>query len=270
MSIDFAALTGAVGVSLPEVRACLMVSRDGLALAAFPQSEEERALDVWSRVAGLGEVDRGFVMVEDEVWAFCRRGPYLALAIAGIAARPGLLLDRLDHMLLSADEARTESEGSPSGHARPASPVPDTGGNVRSTIPSGPEESIPPRDSSRPLALRPPVEPGPPRPSRPDPSPSAQAGTEPIVIRDRPANGQVADPPSPPQPDRRQSSEQPSPAVDQVAASPSEPARGNDERLPERPQAESSPEPDEDDVDVMALAREFAGLINDTRKEKER
>jgi hypothetical protein len=90
------------------------------------------------------------------------------------------------------------------------------------------------------------------------------------VIRDRPANGQVADPPSLPQPDRGQSSEQPSAVADQVAASPSEPARGNDERLPERPQAESSPEPDEDDVDVMALAREFAGLINDTRKEKER
>jgi hypothetical protein len=110
MSVDFAALAMAVVSGVPDVRACLVVSRDGLALGAYPASEEEKALTVWSRMAALGEVERGFVALRDEVWAFCRRGPYAALATGHPSARPGLLLDALEQMLLAAEEARVRKE----------------------------------------------------------------------------------------------------------------------------------------------------------------
>lgn len=111
MSIDFAALTQAVVAGLSDVRSCLIVSRDGLALGASPAIEEGRTLDVWTRVASLGEVERGFVTVRDEVWVFCRRGAYAAVATAGSTARPGLILDSLEQMVLAAEEARVRKEG---------------------------------------------------------------------------------------------------------------------------------------------------------------
>jgi hypothetical protein len=110
MSVDFAALAMAVVSGVPDVRACLIVSRDGLALGAYPASEEEKALTVWSRVAALGEVERGFVALRDEVWAFSRRGPYAALATGHPSARVGVLLDGLDQLLLAAEEARVRKE----------------------------------------------------------------------------------------------------------------------------------------------------------------
>jgi hypothetical protein len=110
MSVDFAALATAVVSGVSDVRTCLIVSRDGLALGACPTSEEEKALAVWSRVAALGEVERGFVALRDEVWAFCRRGPYAALATGNRSARAGVVLDALDQLLLAAEEARVRKE----------------------------------------------------------------------------------------------------------------------------------------------------------------
>ncbi len=110
MSIDFAALTQAVVAGLPDVRSCLLVSRDGLALSASPATEEGRTLDVWTRIAALGDVERGFVTVRDEVWVFCRRGAYGAVATAASTTRPGLVLDRLEQMVLVAEEARVRRD----------------------------------------------------------------------------------------------------------------------------------------------------------------
>src|SRR5262249_9465843 len=104
MSTDFVALTSAFAVGLPDVKACLIVSRDGLALGSHPADEEARARSVWGRLAELGDVERGFAVVGDELWVFCRRGPYAALAIAGASARPGVVLDRLEQMALIAEE----------------------------------------------------------------------------------------------------------------------------------------------------------------------
>lgn len=110
MSIDFAALTQAVVAGLPDVRSCLMVSRDGLALGASPATEEGRTLEVWTRIAALGDVERGFVTVRDEVWVFCRRGAYGAVATAASTARPGVILDSLEQMVLLAEESRVRRE----------------------------------------------------------------------------------------------------------------------------------------------------------------
>ncbi|HEY3208768.1 MAG TPA: hypothetical protein VGL18_03115 [Actinomycetota bacterium] len=110
MSIDFAALTQAVVAGLPDVRSCLIVSRDGLALGASPATEEGRTLDVWTRIAALGDVERGFITVRDEVWVFCRRGAYGAVATAPSTARPGVILDRLEQMVLVAEESRMRKD----------------------------------------------------------------------------------------------------------------------------------------------------------------
>lgn len=111
MSIDFAALTQAVVAGLSDVRSCLMVSRDGLALGASPATEEGRTLEVWTRIAALGDVERGFVTIRDEVWVFCRRGAYGALATAPSTARPGIILDSLEQIVLKAEESRVRKEG---------------------------------------------------------------------------------------------------------------------------------------------------------------
>jgi hypothetical protein len=110
MSVDFAALATAMVSGVSDVRACLIVSRDGLVLGAHPASEEEKALAAWSRVAALGEVERGFVALRDEVWAFCRRGPYAALSSGHPSTRPGILLDALEQMLLAAEESRVRKD----------------------------------------------------------------------------------------------------------------------------------------------------------------
>jgi hypothetical protein len=110
MSIDFGALTEAVVAGLPDVRSCLMVSRDGLALGASPAAEEGRTLEVWTRIAALGDVERGFATVQDEVWVFCRRGAYGAVATASSTARPGVILDSLEQMVLMAEEARVRKD----------------------------------------------------------------------------------------------------------------------------------------------------------------
>lgn len=99
MSPDVAALTGSVVLGLPDVQACLLLSSDGLPIAAFPPEQERRATGPWLRLSGLGDARRGFVVVGEELWAFATRDGYAAMAIAGSSTRPALVLDRLDRML---------------------------------------------------------------------------------------------------------------------------------------------------------------------------
>src|SRR5438552_825155 len=105
MPVDFAALAGSIS-SVPGVRASLLLSREGLALAVAPESEEGRLMSVWARLAGLGDVEKGFVNVDGGMWVFARRGPYVALALADGAARPGIVLAEIEQSLLAAEEDR--------------------------------------------------------------------------------------------------------------------------------------------------------------------
>jgi hypothetical protein len=105
MPVDFAALAGSIS-SVPGVRASLLLSREGLALAVAPESEEDRLMSVWARLAGLGDVEKGFVNVDGGIWVFARRGPYVALALADGAARPGVVLAEIEQSLLAAEEDR--------------------------------------------------------------------------------------------------------------------------------------------------------------------
>ena len=52
-----------------------------------------------------------------------RRGPYAAFAVAGPGARPGLVIDQMDQVLLAAEEARSRHEGLRGVEVQPTAPV---------------------------------------------------------------------------------------------------------------------------------------------------
>jgi hypothetical protein len=106
---DYSSLAHRIAGGVADVRGCLILSRDGLILGSFPE-DEAVVKPSWLRFAALGEPERSFVEFAGETWAYLRRGPYAAFAIAGVGVRPGLLLDQLEQVLMAAEEARTRRE----------------------------------------------------------------------------------------------------------------------------------------------------------------
>jgi hypothetical protein len=106
---DYSSLAHRIAGGVADVRGCLILSRDGLILGSFPE-DEGAVKPSWLRFASLGEPERSFVEFAGETWAYLRRGPYAAFAIAGVGVRPGLLLDQLEQVLMAAEEARTRRE----------------------------------------------------------------------------------------------------------------------------------------------------------------
>lgn len=104
--------------SLDEVRACLLLSRDGLTLGAHPGDGESRARAAWERMVLAGDPERGFLVMGEEVWAAARRGPYVGVIVASRDALPGVLLDRLDQVLRAAERDR-ERDGVFAGEQAP-------------------------------------------------------------------------------------------------------------------------------------------------------
>jgi hypothetical protein len=231
MPQDYAALTGSVGASLPEVRACLLMSRDGLPLAAHPGTEEKKAMDVWMRLAGLGEVDRGFAVVGPELWAFAHRGAFGALAIATAQGRPGLILDLLDRLLIQADEGRARRDSS--GSAR------ETGESLRRPRPTLHRDA---RQEQR----------------RPSMETSAGEGAR-ITLSTEPVDAER-------DPARRgpESTSRPGPPELTKALLVGGPGAGP----AEHPRNEAGTGIDRtNDVDAITLAREFAGLLEEGEQE---
>jgi hypothetical protein len=107
---DYSALAQRVAVGVGDVRGCLILSRDGLVLGAYPEDDEMQAKPAWLRFGALGDAERSFIEFADQVWVFCHRGAYSCFAVAGTSVRPGLLLDMMEQALLAAEEARTKRE----------------------------------------------------------------------------------------------------------------------------------------------------------------
>src|SRR4051812_8981226 len=105
MDPDFTALASRVAARA-EVLGCVILSRDGLVLGAFPPHGEHDITPGLLRFAALGDPDRGFAQFSDELWAYVREGSYAAFAVADKGTRPGILLDYLEQALLVAEEAR--------------------------------------------------------------------------------------------------------------------------------------------------------------------
>src|SRR5437867_789467 len=108
---DYSALAQRVAVSVGDVRGCLVLSRDGLVLGAYPEDDETTAKPAWLKFATLGDSEKSFVEFGSEIWVYAHRGPYACFAVAGTAVRPGVLLDTMEQALLAAEEARTRRDG---------------------------------------------------------------------------------------------------------------------------------------------------------------
>jgi hypothetical protein len=125
---EFAALAQRVVLTMDDVRGCLVLSRDGLVLGAFPEEEEANLKPAWLRFVHVGEARKGFVEFSDQLWAFVHRGPYAAFVVTGTSVRPGVMLDQLEQAVIAAEEARAKQKevtlkvpdapGAPSGRPR--------------------------------------------------------------------------------------------------------------------------------------------------------
>ena len=108
---DFNALASSLAQGVGDVRGCLILSRDGLVLGAHPAEAEGATTPAWVRFAAIGDPERGFAQFGTETWCYVRRGPYAGFALAGPGARPGLVIDHMDQVLLAAEEGRSRHEG---------------------------------------------------------------------------------------------------------------------------------------------------------------
>jgi hypothetical protein len=115
---DFNALASSLAAGVVDVRGCLILSRDGLVLGAYPSEAETQTKPAWLRFATMGDPERGFAQFGSETWCYVRRGPYAAFAV-GPGARPGWS-STTSAVLLAAEQARGNSM--PSGQA--AGPAP--------------------------------------------------------------------------------------------------------------------------------------------------
>jgi len=123
---EYSALAQRVAMTMDDVRGCLVLSRDGLVLGAFPEESETTMKPAWLRFVNVGEARRSFVEFGDQIWAYIFRGPYAAFVVSGTSVRPGVLLDQLEMALLTAEESRQkrdtlrvpEAPGAPSGKPR--------------------------------------------------------------------------------------------------------------------------------------------------------
>jgi hypothetical protein len=241
---EFSALAARVAASVAELRGCLILSRDGLVLGAFPAGEEGPVKSTWLRFAVVGEPEKGFVEFGDEIWTYVRRGPYAAFAVSGLGVRPGLLIDQLDQMLYTAEEVRARREAlrvpevppAPSGkprtslhpEARPSVPTPTAVTPARATPEAAPQ---PGEQVAEPRVA----------PATPDPSPTPSPAPEPSPV----------DPPSvPPEP--------PQPTAGPL------PAEG-----PSTGPGEPAEKEEETEVDRVALAQELSKLLQETTGDDE-
>ena len=164
---EFSALAARVAASVVELRGCLILSRDGLVLGAFPAGEEGPVKTAWLRFAVVGEPERGFIEFGDEIWTYVRRGPYAAFAVSGLGVRPGLLIDQLDQMLYTAEEVRARREALRLPEATPA-----PSGKPRTSLHPEARPSVPtPAPVTPPAQATPEAAPGPPPPKRPSTAP---------------------------------------------------------------------------------------------------
>jgi hypothetical protein len=196
---DFNALAVALGAGIADVRACLILSSDGLVLGAHPATAEVDARPARIKLAAIGEPERGFLQFGTEVWCYVRRGPYAALAVTGTAIRPGLVMDQMEQVLLAAEESRAHREGlrmdaaaaAPAPTSKPRTPLhPEPRGVEEPVILRAEPVPVVERAAAAPADLRPaePAAPGPPPAGAAEPEPVAtEASTPPETPAPAPA-----------------------------------------------------------------------------------
>jgi hypothetical protein len=206
------------------------LSTDGSPLAAYPPGEEAGATAIWARLSSLGPVTRGFVTMRSEVWAFVQGERYAALVLADRTVRPGQVLELVDQVLAEAAAASVLAGGDRRFDGA-------TGQRERSAarrfrVPLHPDE----RESEAPPAQV--LEP-------------VTADAEPAAPRSDAAESVTRVEPSSPEATSEDRGSPEAAAPDAAAAD----ATTVDHPLP---RGRSGAE-----VDIIALAREFAGLVSE-------
>ena len=237
---DYSALAQRISVSVSGVSGALILSRDGLVLGAYPAEDESLAKSAWLRFTALGEPERSFVEFPDQVWAYVRRGPYAAFAIAEVGIRPGVLVDQMEQVLLVAEEGRSRRDTLrvPDANAAPS-------GKPRTSLHPQGGKPVPSEVAEIAASTRAPV-------AGDDPSDrggfSRNAGAS-GALSDRPADADANDESS------VASSESP------VETAPAVPSALKKEPPKLVGQGEGSGLEDESEVDRVLLAKEFSGLL---------
>jgi hypothetical protein len=265
---DLSALASRIVVNAGELRGCLILSRDGLVLGAFPPEAESALKPAWLRYASLGESGKGFVEFGEEIWAHCRRGAYSAFAVAEVSVRPGILLDQLEQALLTAEEARTK---------RDSLKIPDAAsapsGKPRTSLHAqgrpAPEERMSEQrvPTSSQGASRPAAPAAPPRTASAAEASAPAGGSSAGTPENRPPSSSVSPPVgSPPRsPSETDASASPnagmSDASNRTAAEVAEPG---EDVTPDEDEAEGGGE-----VDRVLLAQEFSRLLQETGRDDE-
>lgn len=234
---DYSALAQRVAVTVGDVRGCLVLSRDGLVLGAYPE-DESAIRPAWLKFATIGEPQKSFVEFGDQIWAYVHRGPYATFVVAGTSIRPGVLIDQMEQALLTAEEARTRRE---------PLKLPDA-----AIAPSGkPRTSLhPPAERTQPVEVAAEV---------------AAASAEEVAAESRRRWSRGSRPEAPPD-DAASGTDGSSEAAETGDAAPDDGPTGLDPAA--APAAPSPPAKrpegggeDESEIDRVLLAKEFSGLL---------
>jgi hypothetical protein len=243
---DFSDLAARIGTSVGELRGVLILSRDGLVLGAFPEDDDSMK-PAWVKFASMGDPEKAFVEFGNELWAYVRRGPYAAFAIAGVAVRPGLLLEQLEQAILVAEESRSKREGL----RVPDAPVEAPKGKPRTTLHPEPPEKEPVEE---PVVVH------------------AEAATSEAAVSAGAAAPPVADAPEVVTSSSSGSGAEPKPEPELEPESASEQDAQQDAQRPParssvfgpRPTSDEESGGDEGEVDRVLLAQEFSRLLQES------
>ena len=164
-AMDFNDLAARMSGGVAGVRACLILSKDGLSLGVHPADAEPRARHAWDALQRIGDPQRGFVDMGTEIWVVATGGAYGAAMVATPEAKPGLLLDRMEAQLLAAEESRSMDQDP----AMAMSQVVDLSAAVsQPAAPQAPAPQAPPAREAAPAQQSPPPTPAP-EPAPPPP-----------------------------------------------------------------------------------------------------
>ncbi|HYY08053.1 MAG TPA: hypothetical protein VFA25_05565 [Actinomycetota bacterium] len=248
---DYAALALRVSASMPGIRGCLMLSRDGLLLGAHPEGDAEAyAKSAWLRFAALGDAERSYVEFTDQTWAFVRRGGYGAFAIADADVRPGVLVDLLEQALMAGEMERVHDRETMRLPEAPFAPS----GKPRTSLHKPERPPAPPPERIADEPQQPPVDELGSEERTPEEASGSERQADDVTIHQEPV------PEIEPQPE-------PEPE-DQPEPEPTAADEPFDERFDE-PQGEPPGPEEENEVDRILLAKEFAGLLQVPKEDDE-
>jgi hypothetical protein len=256
---DLGELAARMCAGLEGVRACLLLSPDGLTLGAYPSGGEDQGRSAWDKLEAMGSPVRGFVDLGEEVWVIARRGPYTAVLVSAPTIRPGLLLDRVEALLRAAEETRVQTAA-----AAPPQPVrrPRTSLH-RETAKREAEETADREDAPKPT-------PGKGRTPEPARAASKEAASD---SRQKPAAGSkedaTSDEPRYAPPDELASAARNVIDVSELEGEAGASAGDEAGRAP-APTPTPANGHGRSDIDRVALAREFGRLIADSESQEDR